>query len=296
MGAADVIPGVSGGTIAFITGIYTDLIDSLRSCDHKAVKCLLQEGIPSAWRHINGTFLLAVFGGILVSIFSLAKLMTYCLETQPILVWALFFGLILSSSLLLLQQVPGWNVRRVLLFVGGAAFVIGVSLIKPTQLPDEWWVVFSAGMIAICAMILPGISGGFLLLMMGLYSTIIGAVSSFNFAILIPLGIGCLIGLLLFSHVLSWLLHHFEAATMAFLTGVLIGSLKIIWPWKQTLETVIDRHGDTVPLVQANILPNHYTVMTGEPSQLVSAILMCLIGICLVGGMAFLASRRQKLN
>lgn len=293
MGAADVIPGVSGGTIAFITGIYTELIDSLRRCDHQAVKCLFQQGIPAAWQHINGSFLVAVFGGILFSIFSLAKLMSIWLVSQPILVWSLFFGLILASSVLLLRQIDRWSLTRVGLVLFGIVLALAVSWLKPTQLPEEWWVIFLAGMVAICAMILPGISGGFLLLMMGLYTTIIGAVSQINLSLLIPFAVGCVTGLLLFSHLLSWLLHRYEAGTMALLTGFLIGSLNIIWPWKQTLETVVDRHGELVPVVQANILPSQYALLNGASAELLPAILMGVTGLLIVMGMDYFAGRKK---
>lgn len=296
MGAADVIPGVSGGTIAFITGIYTELIDSLRRCDHQAVKCLFQQGFPAMWRHINGTFLVAVFGGILFSIFSLAKLMSYWLESQPILVWSLFFGLILASSVLLLRQVKGWNPARVSLVLLGIVLALAVTWLKPTHLPEVWWVILLAGMVAICAMILPGISGGFLLLMMGLYSTVIGAISQLNFGLLIPFAVGCAIGLLLFSHILSWLLHHYEAGTMALLTGFLIGSLNIIWPWKQTLETIVDRHGELVPVVQENILPGDYAILTGQSAELLPAIFMTLTGLLLVIGMDCVAGKKKRYS
>ncbi len=294
MGAADVIPGVSGGTVAFITGIYTELIDSLRRCDHRALQCLFSQGVAAAWQHINGNFLLAVFGGVLFSLFSLAKLMSYWLSAQPILVWGLFFGLILASSVLLLRQVKGWSLVRVVLLVVGILLAIAVSWLRPAQLPETGGVLFLAGMIAICAMILPGISGGFLLLMMGLYPTVVGAVSQFDLSLLIPLGLGCAMGLILFSHVLSWLLHHYEAGTMALLTGVLIGSLNIIWPWKQTLESVLDRHGESVPLVQVNVWPGQYEAISGVASQWMGALGMSVIGVVIVTLLALIASTGKR--
>lgn len=289
MGAADVVPGVSGGTVAFITGIYTELIDALRSCDHSAVLCLKNNGIKATWQHINGSFLVAVFLGVFTSIISLAKVVTYLLETYPILVWSLFFGLVLASSLVLLKQVPKWSGARIALLVVGVAIAIMVSVLKPTQLSDDWWVIASAGAIAISAMILPGISGGFLLLMMGLYSTIVAAVSQFEFSILLPFALGCGLGLLLFSHLLSWLLHHWQAETMALLTGILIGSLNILWPWKQTLETVRDRHGELVPVVQENLSPWMFSSATGDESHWLAAVLLGLLGIVLVLGIEWIA-------
>ncbi|MGH1373215.1 MAG: DUF368 domain-containing protein [Cellvibrionaceae bacterium] len=282
MGAADVVPGVSGGTIAFITGIYTELIDSLRSFDHRALQCLRTQGVEATWAHINGNFLLAVFAGVLTSIVSLAKLVVFLLETQPILVWSLFFGLVLASSLILLRQVPKWSMARAFLLIAGVLIAIAVSMLKPTQLPDTWWVLALAGSVAICAMILPGISGGFLLLMMGLYSTVVAALSQLQLSIMLPFALGCGLGLLLFSHLLSWLLHHWKAETMALLTGVLLGSLNIIWPWKHTLESIQDRHGEWVPVVQENLMPLTYAQITGQNSDWVTAAVVALMGAMLV--------------
>lgn len=291
MGAADVVPGVSGGTVAFITGIYAELIDSLRNCDHRALQCLVSKGIKAAWAHINGNFLLAVFAGILTSIVSLAKLVIYLLETHPVLVWSLFFGLVLASFIVLLRQIPKWSIIRGGLLLCGVALAVGVSMLKPTQLPDTWWVLSLAGSVAICAMILPGISGGFLLLMMGLYSTVVSAVSQLQFGILLPFALGCGLGLLMFSHLLSWLLHQWKAETMALLTGVLLGSLNIIWPWKQTLESIQNRHGEWVPVIQENLLPMTYTQLTGQDSTWVLALLACAVGFVLVIGVELIAKK-----
>lgn len=296
MGAADLVPGVSGGTVALITGIYHELIDSLRRCDHRALMCLFREGIPAAWRHVNGTFLLAVFSGLLLSIFSLATFVTWLLETHAILVWSLFFGLIVASSIQLLRQVSGWNPWRVILFLGGIGLALAVAWLKPAQLPVVWWILLLAGLIAICAMMLPGISGGFLLLMMGLYPEVIAAVSAMNLMILIPFALGCVLGLLLFSHALSWLLRHYEAATLSLMTGVLFGSLYIIWPWKKTVETVVNRHGEVVPLVQHNILPGEYTALTGYPAELLPALMVALLGLALVFGIDYLAAQKKQYS
>lgn len=294
MGAADVIPGVSGGTIAFITGVYHELIDSLRSCDHHALRVLWLRGPKAAWQHINGAFLLSLFGGILLSIFSLAKLVTWCLERQPILVWSFFFGLIAAASVHLLRQIPYWNPARTLLLLFGMGIALMVSEMRPAQLPDTWWMLTLAGAIAICAMILPGISGGFLLLMMGMYARVVEAVSQFQLLLLVPFALGCGLGLLLFSHVLSWLLRRFAAATMALLTGILVGSLKIIWPWKVTVETTLNRHGEVVPLRQEAVLPAQYSELVSQPSQLVMALIVCLLGMALVLALEFWAKRGDR--
>jgi putative membrane protein len=282
MGAADVVPGVSGGTIAFISGIYEELIDSLRRIDHKAVACLFQQGIVAAWRYINGNFLLAVFGGVLFSVFSLAKLITYCLDAFPILVWAFFFGLILASGVYISRSISLRTWPTLLAFGLGIALALAVSVMRPASLPGDWWIVMLSGSLAICAMILPGVSGSFILLMIGIYGVILEAVSSFNLVLLASFGIGCVAGLLLFSHVLSWMLRRFHDVTLALLTGFLLGSLNVIWPWKQTLTTMVNRHGETVPLVQENILPWTYQSLTGNESQLIAALATALLGFGLV--------------
>lgn len=282
MGAADVVPGVSGGTIAFITGIYEELVESLRRCDHRAVAVLWKEGIAAAWTHINGPFLLTLFAGVAFSILSLAKVVTYCLEAWPIQVWSFFFGLVLAASVHLFRQIPAWNLTRGLLFVGGLLAALLISQIKPAELPDDWWVLMAAGAVAICAMILPGVSGGFLLLVMGLYPTIIQAISELNVSLLSVFALGCGLGLLAFSHVLGWLLNRFHDATMALLTGFLLGSLLMLWPWRITVESVMDRHGEMRPLVQEVTTPWQFELITGLPSHWGGAVLLFAVGLGLV--------------
>ncbi len=294
MGAADVVPGVSGGTIAFITGIYDELIGSLRRCDHRALGCLFQQGPVAAWQYINGSFLLAVFSGIFISVFTLANVVHHLLAAAPILVWSFFFGLIMASSLHLARQLESWNVARMSLLLLGVALAVAVSLLKPAQLPSDWWVLTLAGAVAICAMLLPGVSGGFLLLMMGLYSTIIGAVVDFNVVILVSFALGCGMGLLAFSHVLGWLLERFHNGTMALLTGFLLGSLNVIWPWKEVLENITNRHGELVPVVQRNIVPHTFEQLTGEPSMWFLALLACCSGVVLVMLTEYLGSKSTQ--
>lgn len=283
MGAADVVPGVSGGTIAFISGIYDELIDSLRRCDLVALRLLLGLRIKDAWQYVNGNFLAAVFSGVLISVLSLAKVVTYLLATAPILVWSFFFGLILSAGLYIGRQIPAWTWQRLALLLLGLGLALIISDLKPTQLPETWWMLMAAGAIAVCAMILPGISGGFLLLVMGLYQSVIGAVVAFNLVFLVSLGAGCVVGLLLFSHFLHWLLDRYHAATMALLTGFLLGSLKLVWPWKEVVTSVQNRHGEWVPLVQDNVLPLQYSALTGIDSLWGWALLCAVLGLLLVG-------------
>lgn len=291
MGAADVVPGVSGGTIAFISGIYEELIGSLKKINLSALTVLLREGPAAAWRFINGNFLLTLFTGVGVSILSLARVISYSLEHYPIHVWSFFFGLIIASVFFIVRQLESWHWQQWLALGVGTAVALSISMAKPAQLPDEGWIVFLAGSIAICAMILPGVSGSFILLLMGMYSVIINALKNFDLILLISFGGGCVCGLLAFSHILSWLLKHYHSVTLATLTGFLLGSLNVIWPWKQTLEYEINRHGKQVPLVQENLLPGVYQQITGADAYLEWALMLGLLGLILVLALEFLAPR-----
>ena len=282
MGAADVVPGVSGGTIAFITGIYTELLDSIRSVNLNAVKTLFRDGPAAAWRAINGTFLLVLGSGILIALVSLAKLIHFLLMNYPVWVWSFFFGLIIASCWHIGKQIPRWRLPEVLLLLLGAVVAGWISMASPTQTEATPLVVFLAGSVAICAMILPGISGGFILLLMGLYAPILGAVKSFDLSIIGLFGCGAVLGLMAFSRLLSWLLHHYRSQTFALLSGFMVGSLVKVWPWKETLQTRINSHGEEIPFIQSNILP-HMTAETGL------ACLLALAGIALVLGMERIA-------
>lgn len=293
MGAADVVPGVSGGTIAFITGIYDELLHSLQQLNVKALVILKKEGFGAAWNYINGGFLLAVFSGILLSLKTFAEIITIALDVYPILVWAFFFGLILASVVYFARQQSGWDWRHFTACAVGAAVVFGVSLASPAQLPGDWWMLFIGGFIAICAMILPGISGSFLLLLMGLYPVFLRALSDLDIAALASFGAGCLCGLLSFSRLLAWLLDNYHKATLAVLIGFLVGSLNVTWPWKQTLLTTVDRHGETIPLTQKNVAPWQFEQLTGQEPMLVPAIVAFVIGAVLVLSSEVYASRNR---
>ncbi len=295
MGAADVVPGVSGGTIAFITGIYDELLHSLKQIGPQALTVLFKDGVAAAWRFVNGNFLLAVFGGILISLKTFASVIGYCLENYPLLVWAFFTGLIIASIVLLWKHQTRWHWPQILACILGAAFVFGVSIASPTQLPGTWWMLFLGGFVAICAMILPGISGSFILLLVGLYPAFLEAITEMDLVALASFGVGCVAGLLLFSRFLSWLLDSFHQTTLATLIGFLIGSLNVTWPWKQTLETTVDRHGELVPLVQQNILPATYEIVVGQGAQLFTALSLGLLGLALVLFVELL-SKRYSIN
>ncbi len=294
MGAADVVPGVSGGTIAFISGIYEELIDSLKSINLAALRTLITRGPKAGWEAVNGNFLLALFAGIAFSLITLARLITYLLAHYPIQIWAFFFGLIVASIIYIARQLPAWHWRELAAVTIGTAIALAVSMAKPASLPGEWWMALIAGSIAICAMILPGISGSFILLLMGMYSVFLEAIQRLDILLLLSFGAGCVVGLLSFSHLLSWLLKRFHNVTLAFLTGFLIGSLNIIWPWKQTLEFTLDRHGEQIPLVQENLWPATYQQLTGLDAYTGWAVLLALGGCLLVLGLERLAGRETQ--
>ena len=295
MGAADVVPGVSGGTIAFITGIYEELLASLRTMTPKTLMLLWrpnaegQQGFAALWRAVNGNFLLALGSGIVFSLLSLARLISYALVAYPVLVWSFFFGLVIASAIYILRQLTRWSWREAVALVAGTAVAVAISIAKPAHLPGDWWMVFGAGAIALCAMILPGVSGSFLLVMMGMYTVVLGAVTSLDWLLLGCFLGGCATGLLVFSHLLHWLLQRFHNITLALLTGFLVGSLNVIWPWKHTLEFVTDRHGKSMPLIQENLLPGAFEAMTGTDPQLLMALTLAVSGIVLVLGLEWVA-------
>lgn len=296
MGAADVVPGVSGGTIAFISGIYDELLDSLKRLTPAALSIWYQQGWLAFWTHINGTFLVTLFSGVLLSVFSLANIVSYALEHQAILVWGFFFGLILAAIIYIGKQLPLRSPAVWLALAVGSLVALAISLGKPAQLPGDWWMIMAAGSVAICAMILPGISGSFILLLMGVYPVILRAVTELDLVILLSFLVGAVVGLLLFSHFLSWLLHRFRVITLAVLTGFLVGSLNIVWPWKHTLESFIDRHGDEVPLVQQNLLPAQYADLVGADPQTWVVVMLALFGLILVLGLESLAKDNNLVS
>lgn len=290
MGGADVVPGVSGGTIAFITGIYEKLLDSIKSFDLDALSLLRGLEIKKLWQHVNGTFLLVLFAGIATSILSLANIITFLLNNHPIQVWSFFFGLIVISALIILREVKKWNFGVVIAIILGIAIAYFITATTPAETPDAPWFMFIAGAVAICAMILPGISGSFILLLFGKYEYVITALKEFRIADLIFLGLGCIVGILSFARIVSWLFKKFHNLTVGLLSGFMIGSLNKVWPWKDTLETYIDRHGEIKPLFQVNILPNEYLNRTGGEPFFLEAIAFAAFGFLLVLGLDRLAA------
>lgn len=254
MGAADVVPGVSGGTIAFIVGIYEELLDSIKSINISSLKLLFTGKIVAFWKAINANFLIALVAGIAISIFSLAKVITYLLNTHPILVWAFFFGLVLASTWIVSKDIKKWNWKTILCFIVGGLVAFYITVATPAETPNSLWFIFLCGAIAICAMILPGISGSFILVLLGKYSYIMESVENLNLIVIIVFMIGAIIGITSFSRVLSYTLRNFYDVTIAILAGFMLGSLNKVWPWKEVVETYTDRHGITKPLTEINIL------------------------------------------
>ena len=292
MGMADVVPGVSGGTIAFISGIYEELLGSIKSIDLEAIKLLFSGKFRALWEKVNGKFLCSLIAGIGVAILTMARLMTYILENHPIITWSFFFGLIIASALMVAREVNRWSVTSVVTMIVGIALSYWITVVSPATTPNDWWFVLLSGAIAICAMILPGISGAFILLLLGKYMYIMEAVTELNIGVLAIFAVGAIVGIVSFSHVLSWLLAKWHDATVTMLMGFMIGSLNKVWPWKQTLETYLDSHGVEQPLVQANVSPAQFEVLGGE-SHLVLAIVSCVVGFALIYVIEMIGKRVQ---
>ncbi|MHB0754173.1 polyprenyl-phosphate transporter [Polaribacter sp. M15] len=290
MGAADVVPGVSGGTIAFISGIYEELLGSISNVKIGLFKTLKSKGFKEAWKELNGNFLLALFIGIFISIVSLAKLIKYLLENEPILLWSFFFGLVLASIIYIAKQISKWNLISVLALIIGAFLAYYITTLNPLVSENSSSLyIFFAGAIAICAMILPGISGSFILVLLGAYKPVLDAVNDRDFKTILVFMIGAIIGLLSFSKVLKWLFANYKNYTLAALTGFIIGSLNKIWPWKETLTWRTNSHGDKVPFNQQSISPFSFD---GD-AQLTFAIILAIIGFSLILLMERLAVKKQ---
>ncbi|MFD0976112.1 DUF368 domain-containing protein [Salinimicrobium gaetbulicola] len=255
MGAADVVPGVSGGTIAFISGIYEELIGTISGVNLDLLTTWREEGFKAMWKQLNGNFIVALLAGILISFFTVMRLANYLLENHPILIWSFFFGLVLASIYYVGKQIPKWSFNVFLFLVIGAAIAFYLTSLPPlaAAAPGEIYLFF-AGAIAICAMILPGISGSFILVLLGAYKTVSEATHNFDFKTLGILALGAIFGILSFSRLLKWLFKNYSTLTLATLTGFIAGSLNKIWPWKRILET--ETFGDkTLVLRDESVLP-----------------------------------------
>ena len=304
MGAADAVPGVSGGTIAFISGIYEELIFTISNVNFSLLKTLKEKGLSSFWKQLNGNFIIALLSGILISFVSFMKLAKYLIENHPIFIWSFFFGLIIASILYIGKQIKTWNFKIILALILGGLVAYYITSIPPLANNDNPYFLFIAGAIAICAMILPGISGSFILLILGAYKILSDAIHDYNFRNLFIFIGGATVGLLSFSKVLKWLFKHYENTTLAVLTGFIIGSLNVIWPWKQTITVFSKEIGKEIPfntitdlgslsifqikiqnfesykvMLEKSISPYTYsTINNGIDSQLLLAIVFMILG------------------
>ncbi len=298
MGAADVVPGVSGGTIAFITGIYEELLHSISSVRLSLFTTWKTEGFLAAWKQLNGKFLIVLLAGIFTSIFSLAQVISYMLENKAVMLWAFFFGLVLASVWLVGKEVGKWKGIHWILAILGATIAWWITSLPPLSVKfdngsmGDYFYLFLSGMIAICAMILPGISGSFILLILGSYTKAINAVKELDVAKIAVFAAGAIIGLLAFSRVLNYLFEKFRAQTIAVLTGFLVGSLNKIWPWKENAKLLYTHSDGKQDFLQANVLPNDYT---GDP-QIMSAILAFIVGILVIVAMEIVARKMEQKN
>lgn len=274
MGAADAVPGVSGGTIAFISGIYEELIQTISNVNISLFKTLLNKGFKSFWKTLNGNFILALLSGIIISFVSFMKLAKYLLEYHPVLIWSYFFGLIVASIYFVGKQITKWNMATIVSLIAGTSIAFYISKLPSMATNESPWFLFIAGAIAICAMILPGISGSFILIIIGAYKTLSDAIHDFDFKKIIIFAGGAIIGLLSFSHVLKWLFKNYHNATLALLTGFIFGSLNKVWPWKKTLTWRINSNGIKTPLLQESVSPS---LFEGN-NQILFALALIILG------------------
>ena len=294
MGAADVVPGVSGGTIAFISGIYEELIGTLNNINFALLKNLKTEGLKSTWKKANGPFLLALLSGVFVSIISLAKGVEWFLEHHPILLWSFFFGLVLASIVYVGKQIKT-TAKDFKLFIAmaiGAVVAYLITTINPSETSDTNLFLFFAGALAICAMILPGISGSFILVIIGAYSPVLEALNTLNIKKIVLFGAGAVVGLLSFSKLLKWLFEKYHRLTLAVITGFMIGSLNKIWPWKVALTFRTNSKGVKVPLNEESISPFNFN---GEP-QLLQAIGLMVFGILIILILEKISTKKNTLE
>jgi len=292
MGAADVVPGVSGGTIAFISGIYEELISTIDSINLSALRTLFKEGLKPFWKQINGTFLVFLFTGILFSIALLSSIVIGLLGSHPILVWSFFLGLIIASIWLVGKTVTKWDFKTIFGLLVGTGVALWISSIQTVASVDANWYIILSGAIAICAMILPGISGSFILILLGSYHTVYGAIKEMNFVIIGLFGLGCIVGLLSFSKVLKYLFAEFKNVTIAILTGFMVGSIYKVWPWKMKIgsEPLVVHSDGREDYMMGNVFPSDYQ---GD-SQLVISILCLFIGIALIIFLERVGPKKEK--
>ena len=282
MGAADVVPGVSGGTMAFILGIYEELIQSIRMVGQPVfLRAVFRLRLKEIFQILNWPFLAAVALGIFLAIITLARSLEWMLENQPIMIWSFFFGLVLASIFVVSKRIGQWSpllIAAAALGTAGAYMLVGLV---PAQTPESWWFLILSGALAICAMILPGISGAFILVLLGKYQFVLSAVNQRDLLTIALVGIGAVVGLVTFAQLLGWLFKRYHDLTIALLTGLMLGSLRKVWPWKIDLEFMTDRHGELVPILQQNILPP-WSVNGAFNSEILVGLALALVGCAVV--------------
>ncbi|MBP6468975.1 MAG: DUF368 domain-containing protein [Chloroflexi bacterium] len=289
MGASDIVPGVSGGTMALILGIYEELISSIRTIGRpEFLRPALRLQIKPALQALNWQFLLAVGLGILTAIFTLASALEWLLVHQTVYIWSFFFGLVLASAYTVSKRIPRWSNLLRLTLVGGAIFAYVIVGLVPAQTPNTWWFLILSGALASCAMILPGLSGAFILFVLGKYEDLLRAVNTGDFAMLALVGVGAVLGLVTFAQILGWFFKQYHDLTIAVLIGLMIGSLRKLWPWKVDVawltdsagNFVLDSHGELLVSQQANVLPNFVT--QAGVVEFIFAAGLTAVGIALV--------------
>jgi putative membrane protein len=293
MGAADIVPGVSGGTIAFITGIYFRLLQAISGVPEAVAGHLIKGHFSAFWRACDGTFLLCLLAGILASVVTLASAISFALSEYPILIWSFFFGLIVASVWHVSGQIQLLRLSLVAPFVAGAVFAWWVTTLTSVPLQPSGLMFFGAGALAICAMILPGISGSFILVILGMYAPVLEAIRTPEPAILAIFATGCLVGLLSVARVITWAFSRFHDSVLAVLIGFMVGSLNKVWPWKQTLSWRTNSSGEQVPVNEASVSPFSYADLTGQDPQILMAGVFAAVGFLLVIGVEWAGKRRD---
>lgn len=295
MGAANVIPGVSGGTIALITGIFERIINALKSFDGKAISLLFKGRFKEFFDYVDFYFLVAVFSGMVISIVSLARVFEYLFSNYPVYIWSFFFGLILASVYFVGKTVGKWKLSVVINFIVGSAVALWLSFLNPATQNDSFVYLVICGVVAICSMILPGLSGSFVLMLMGNYELVmINAVNDINLKVIFPVGIGAVVGLVAFSHFLSWIFKKFKDETISILTGFILGSLSIIWPWKNAIYR-FDELGAPVLKNGKQMVQGYKLAFPQEfNSEVIFAIILILIGILIIAFMEKYSGKVEK--
>ncbi|SFD46816.1 putative membrane protein [Algibacter lectus] len=289
MGAADAVPGVSGGTIAFISGIYEELINSISNINADLIKSLFTKGIKPFWQQLNGNFLIALLAGIMVSFVSVMRLAKYLLENHPVLIWSFFFGLIVASIFFVGKQIQKWNLAVIISLIVGAFIAFYITTLPASSNNENPWFLFIAGAIAICAMILPGISGAFILIILGAYKALSDAFHDFDIKKILIFATGALVGLLSFSHLLKWLFKHYHNITLAVLTGFIFGSLNKVWPWKKTLTWHTNSEGIKSAVLQESVSPFSFD----GNNQLLFAITLMILGFLTIFILEKVGNKKQ---